>query len=77
VLSFDVQPFPRKETRLVEGQTPCNHPAIQSIDPGCLEGILIRRSIPASHVLTRSRLFGGEGCKKNDGTGACSPSRSP
>jgi len=24
VLSFDAQPFPRKETRLVEGRTPCN-----------------------------------------------------
>ena len=24
VLSFDAQPFPRKETRLVEGWTSCN-----------------------------------------------------
>ena len=50
---------------------------VQSVDLGCLEGVLIRRSIPASRILTRSGLFGGEGCKKNDGTDACSPSRFP
>jgi len=51
--------------------------AIQSVDLRRLEGILIRHSIPASRVLTCSGLFGGEGCKKNDGTGACSLSRFP
>jgi len=48
---------------------------VQSVDLGCLEGVLIRRSIPAFQVLARSRSSGGEGCKKNDGTGACSLSR--
>ena len=52
-------------------------PDIQSADLGCLEGVLIRRSIPVSRVLTRPGSFGGEGCKKNDGTGACSLSRFP
>jgi len=51
--------------------------AVQSVDPGCLEGVLIRRSIPAPRVLTRSRSFGGEGCKKNDETDVCSLSRFP
>ena len=50
---------------------------IQSVDLGCLDGVPIRRSIPASRILTCSGLFGGEGCKKNDGTDACSPSRFP
>jgi len=52
-------------------------PDIQSDDLGCLEGVLIRHSIPVSRVLTRPGSFGGEGCKKNDGTGACSLSRFP
>jgi len=51
--------------------------AIQSFDFWRLEGVLTRRSILASCALTRSGSFGGEGCKKNDGTGACSPSRFP
>ena len=34
------------------------------------EGVPIRRSILVSRVLTCPRTFGGEGCKKNDGTGA-------
>jgi len=49
--------------------------AFLSFDFWRLEGVLIRRSIPASRALIRSGSFGGEGCKKNDGTGACSPSR--
>ncbi len=51
--------------------------AIQSVDLGCLEGVLIRRSIPTFRALTCSGSFGGEGCKKNDGTGAYSLSRFP
>ena len=51
--------------------------ASQSADPGRLEGVLIRRSDHASYVLTRPGLFGGKGCKKNDGTDACSLSRFP
>ena len=51
--------------------------ASQSADLGRLEGVLIRRSVPAFCVLTRPGLFGGEGCKKNDGMGACSLSRFP
>jgi len=49
----------------------------QSVDLGCLEEVPIRRSIPAFCVLECSRLFGGESCKKDDGTGACSLSRFP
>ena len=51
--------------------------AMQSIDFWHLEGVLTRRSIPTSCVLTRSGSFGGEGCKKNDETDACSLSRFP
>jgi len=47
-------------------------PDIRSTDLGCLEGVLIGRSAPISRVLTCPGSFGGEGCKKNDGTGACS-----
>jgi len=50
---------------------------IRSADLGCLEGVPIGRSVPASRVLTRPGSFGGEGCKKNDETGACSLSRFP
>jgi len=50
---------------------------VQSVDPRCIEGVLIRRSIPASRVLTRSGSFGGERCKKNAETDACSLSRFP
>ena len=50
---------------------------VQSVDLGCLEGVPIGRSIPAFRFLVRSGLFGGESCKKNDGTGACSLSRFP
>jgi hypothetical protein len=50
---------------------------VQSVDLGCLEGVPIRRSIPASRALTRSGSSGGEGCRKNDETGACSLSRFP
>jgi len=50
---------------------------VQSVDLGYLEGVLIRRSIPASRVLVRSGSFGGESCKKDDGTGVRSLSRFP
>jgi len=59
------------------GSDVVSRPAIQSVDLKCLEGVSIRRSISASCVLTCSGLFGGEGCKKNDGTGAYSLSRFP
>jgi len=52
-------------------------PDIWSADFGSLEGVLIRRSIPVSRVLTCPGSFAGEGCKKNDGMGACSLSRFP
>ena len=45
---------------------------VQSVDLGYLEGVLIRRSIPALRVLVRSESFGGESCKKDDRMGACS-----
>jgi len=50
---------------------------VQSVDLGCLEGVPIRHSIPAFRVLVRSGSFGGESCKKDDGTGACSLSHFP
>ena len=50
---------------------------VQSVDLGCLEGVPIRRSIPAFRALARSESFGGESCKKDDGTGACFLSRFP
>jgi len=50
---------------------------VQSVDFGCLEGVPIRHSIPAFCVPVRSGSFGGESCKKNDGTGAYSLSRFP
>ena len=70
VLPVDALTVLKKGTRLVEGQMPCN-----SLIPGALtlvasRGVLIRRCIPVSRVLTRPGSFGGEGCKKNDGTGA-------
>jgi len=49
----------------------------QSADLGRLEGVLIRCSDLASCILSCSDMFGGEGCKKNDGTGAYSLSRFP
>jgi len=50
---------------------------VQSVDLGRLEGVLIRRSILVSCVLVRSGLFGGESCRKDDGTGACPLLRFP
>ena len=50
---------------------------VQSVALGYLEGVPIRRSIPAFRVLVRSGSFGGESCKKDDGTGAYSLSRFP
>ena len=73
VLLVDTQLFPTKESCLVEGQTPCSallSKALTLVVP-------IRRSIPAFCVLECSGLFGGESCKKDDGTGACSLSRFP
>jgi len=61
----------------VRGSVAVQRLACQSADLGRLEGVLIRRSDHASCILTCSGLFGGEGCKKNDGTGACSQSRFP
>ena len=46
---------------------------IQSADLGCLEGILIRRSILVSRVLTCPGSFGGEGCKKERRDGCLFP----
>ena len=50
---------------------------VQSVDLGYLERVLIRRSTPVFRGLVRSGSFGGESCKKDDGTGACSLSRFP
>jgi len=48
-------------------------PDIRSADLGCLEGVLIRRSIPVSRALTRPGSFGGEGCKKERRDGCLFP----
>jgi len=67
----------RRPTRLQEGSVSgrgpgaVQCPVIRSADLGCLEEVPIRRSIPVSRALTHSGSFGGEGCKKNDGMGAC------
>ena len=42
-------------------------PDIWSADLGCLEGDLIRRSIPVSRALTRPGSFGGKAAKRTMG----------
>jgi len=54
VLSFDAQPFPRKETCLFEGRMPCNALLARALTLGVSREALIRRSDPLSapcHVL--------------------------
>jgi len=68
---------PQEGTMSGRGSNAVQCPDIRSADLGCLEGVPMRRSILVSCVLTRLGSFGGEGCKKNDGTGACFLSRFP
>jgi len=62
---------PQEGTGSGRGLDAVQRPDIWSADLGCLEGVPIRCPILVSRVLTRPVSFGGEGCKKNDGTGAC------
>jgi hypothetical protein len=55
---------PQEGTVSGRGSDAVQCPDIRSTDLGCLEGVLIRRSIPISRVLTCPESFGGEGCKK-------------
>jgi len=62
---------PQEGTGFGRGLDAVQRPNIRSANLGCLEGVPIRRPILVSRVLTRPGSFGGEGCKKNDGTGPC------
>jgi len=77
VLSFVARPFPKKETYLLEVQVPCNASLARALTFGRLDGGLDWTFRPTPYALPRSGLFGGERCKKNDKTGACSLSRFP
>ena len=77
VLTFDVQPFPRKETCLLEGLVPHNALLARALTLGVLRGVLIRRPDPFRapfHVLA---YLVGKAAKRIDGTVACSPSHIP
>jgi len=76
-LSFDARPFPRKETCLLEGRMPCNALLARALTLGVSRGGLDWTFRPTLCILLCSGSFGGEGCKKNDRTGACFLSRFP
>ena len=67
VLSFDAQPFPRKETCLLEGRMPCNALLARALTLGVSRGVLIRRSDPLPATCHALAYLVGKAAKRMTG----------
>ena len=67
VLSFDLQPFLGKDTRLLEGRMPCNALLARVLTLDVSRGVLIRRSDPLPATYHALAYLVGKAAKRMTG----------
>jgi len=67
VLSFVARPFPWKETRLLEGQVPCNASLARALTLDVSRGVLTGRSDPLPAPCYALACLAGKAAKRTTG----------